>query len=98
MINSLSSIPFKFNQKVFDFVVKQGIEYGLINDPNYIHPLEEKKKLTSKEMVTLDSFLSKIKLEKNILGLASIFSYVDEFYIPVRMDSRGRVYCIAQAP
>jgi DNA-directed RNA polymerase, mitochondrial len=47
-----------------------------------------------KESKELDSFLSKKLLEKNILGLANIFKNVAEFFIPVRMDNRGRIYCI----
>jgi len=31
----------------------------------------------------------------NILGLAHIFKNVPEFYIPVRIDYRGRLYCVA---
>jgi len=30
----------------------------------------------------------------NILELALIFKNVPEFYIPVRIDNRGRVYCL----
>ena len=32
----------------------------------------------------------------NILGLSFIFKNVNEFFIPVRIDNRGRVYCISE--
>jgi len=79
--------------EVLDFIIKNGIHYNLIIDPDFQHPLKEKKKLTFTERKTLESFLSKKKLESNILGLASIFRNVKEFYIPVRIDNRWRVYC-----
>ena len=31
----------------------------------------------------------------NIIGLSLIFKNVPEFFIPVRIDNRGRIYCIA---
>ena len=31
----------------------------------------------------------------NILGLSNIFKNVPEFFIPVRLDNRGRIYCMA---
>ncbi len=31
----------------------------------------------------------------NILSLATIFKNVPHFYIPVRIDNRGRIYCMA---
>lgn len=46
------------------------------------------------EKKKLDSYLSRKQLEMNILGLALIFKNVPEFYIPVRIDNRGRVYCL----
>ena len=30
----------------------------------------------------------------NILGLALLYKNIPEFYIPVRIDNRGRVYCM----
>lgn len=57
--------------------------------------LKIKKKLSFYEKKTLDSFLSKKQLEMNILSLATIFKNVPHFYIPVRIDNRGRIYCMA---
>ena len=36
-----------------------------------------------------------IKIKNNILALATIFKNVPEFFIPVRIDNRGRIYCMA---
>jgi DNA-directed RNA polymerase len=37
--------------------------------------------------------MSKKFVQENILGLADIFEDVPEFFIPVIMDFRGRIYC-----
>ncbi|KZV77888.1 DNA/RNA polymerase, partial [Exidia glandulosa HHB12029] len=97
-VNNLSSVAYKINTDVLEFILEKGIEYDLIIDPDFKHPIEIKKnnhqKLTISENKSLDSFLSKKQLEMNILGLALIFKNVPEFYIPVRLDNRGRIYCM----
>lgn len=95
-VNNLSSVGFKINIPVLDFILEKGVEYNLIIDLVFKHPLEDKKKkLSFYEKKTLDSFLSKKQLEMNILSLATIFKNVPHFYIPVRIDNRGRIYCMA---
>ena len=98
MVNNLSKVGFKINEQVLDFIMEYGLEYKLIIDPNFTHPLETKsnrQKLTLSEKKSLYSFLSKKHLEMNILGLANIFKDISEFFIPVRIDNRGRLYCMA---
>jgi DNA-directed RNA polymerase len=56
-----------------------------------LHPLSVKESLRKTEKVLLESFYSKRDLEKNVLGLAEIFKHVQEFYMPVRLDYRGRI-------
>ena len=96
-VNNLSSVGYKINVPVLDFILEKGLEFGLYTDPNLKHPLEIKKlnkKLTPTENRNLDEFLSIKQLEMNILGLALVFKNVPEFYIPVRLDNRGRFYCL----
>lgn len=57
--------------------------------------LKKQQKLTLSEIKTLDAFLSIKQLEMNILGLAFILKNIPEFFIPVRIDNRGRIYCMA---
>ena len=65
-------------------------------DNNNIHPLALKNKLNSSELKELESFYSKKYLEQNILGLSVLFKDVPTFYMPVRLDYRGRLYCITE--
>lgn len=97
MVNKLSSVDYKINSDVLEFILEYGIELDLLTDPNLIHDLEIKKnkgkRLTLLEKKTLDSFISKKYIENNILGLALILKNVPQIYIPVRIDNRGRFYC-----
>lgn len=72
MVDNLNSVSFNINQEVLDFITKYYKKYNLIIDPDFIHPLEEKNKLTKLERITLDSFLSRRNLESDILNLAHI--------------------------
>lgn len=48
------------------------------------------------EYIELSSYLSKIYLQENILGLAAVYSNTHEFFLPVRVDFTGRLYCISE--
>lgn len=94
-INNINSVGFKINTEVLDFIYNNAQTYKLVTDPKFIHPLEFKKKLTMHEAKELEGFRSKKYLEMNILGIANIYRLVPEFFIPIRMDNRGRIYCIS---
>lgn len=55
-----------------------------------------KNKLYKWERLELESYKSKKYVEDNILALADLFEHVPEFFIPVRLDYRGRIYCITE--
>ena len=96
LVNNMSSVGYKINKDVFNFIKTYGIKYGLVDDKNIKHPLYDKSKLTYSEHKQLESYLSKLELQENILGLANVFANVHEFYIPVRLDFRGRMNCMSE--
>jgi DNA-directed RNA polymerase len=63
---------------------------------NYDHPLSKKEKQTKVEYIEYSSYLSRLELQENILGVAEVFSNIHEFFIPVRIDFTGRLYCISE--
>jgi len=96
MVNNLNSVPYKINTELLEFIEQYNDLFNLLlEDPN-INKIIIKSKLTKPEYKRLESYLSKLELEENVLGLARVFSNLPEFYIPGRIDNRGRWYCISQ--
>ena len=44
VINNLSSVGYKINIPVLNFILENGLNYNLFTDPDFVHPLEIKKK------------------------------------------------------
>jgi hypothetical protein len=94
LVNNVSSVGFKINTDMLNFISLYGDKLGLFLDD--IHVNEGVNKLSKSERLELESYISKLDLQENIFGLAKVFSFIPEFYLPVRIDSRGRLNCISQ--
>jgi len=79
---------------MLDFINTYNDKFNLLIRPY----LEDKIKtrLSKAEYTNLESYISKLDLQENILGLAKVYSNLNEFYLPVRIDYRGRMNCVSQ--
>jgi DNA-directed RNA polymerase len=94
LVNNINSVGYRINTDVLNFIYKYGVEYDLIE--HIANPYENRVKLTKREHILNESYMSKMELQENILGLANVLSKLHEFFIPVRIDNRGRMYCISE--
>ena len=94
LVNNMNSVGYKINKDVLNFLDNYGVEYDLILHKE--SPLLNKPNLRKMEKIQLESYQNKVELQENILGLARVYSQIHEFYLPVRIDFRGRMYCISE--
>ena len=91
MINSISSTPYKINLQLLDYLSVD--KHKLLLDKNEPSKYEGIKKKTNYQKAKHSGYVSKIVLQETILGIAEFFGKFPQIYFPVRMDTRGRIYC-----
>lgn len=96
LFNNISSVSYKIDKDVLNFINIYDIDYGLFDDKNIKKLLSNKFNLIREEYINLKRTLSKLKLQKNILGLSNIFANIHKFYIPERLDFKHRVNYICK--
>lgn len=102
LVNNINGVGYKINRDVFNFVSNEGD--GIFKKELVVFDLDKIQEISNikikdfkgKKLEEYQATLSKITLQKNILGIAKVFMEVDQFFIPVRLDSRGRLYCTAE--
>lgn len=93
MVNGIGKTSFKINSVLLQYLISEGKH--LLLDKNEKHPLEFKSKNTKREKGLIESHYSKINLQETILEIALCYDSIPYMYIPVRIDQRGRLYCLA---
>jgi hypothetical protein len=92
-INRLASVPLKINIKVLI-----EIESMLKNKSNLllheVHELTGKEGLKPEQLKIVQAHNSKFAQQMQIINIARTFACLNEFYLPVNADWRGRIYTI----
>ena len=94
LVNNVNSVGFKINKDMLDFIDTYGDKFNLLLPAISYEKLNTR--ISKTEYNKLESYVSKLDLQENILGLAKVYSNLKEFYLPVRIDYRGRMNCISQ--
>lgn len=95
MVNEMSSVPYKINTEVLNYIVTFGKAKGvLIDDEKEIKPYLPRgtTKLKVGEAAKLKPVLSKYTMENLILEIAQVYSLAEKIYFPLRLDNRTRFY------
>ena len=95
LINGISTIPYKVNREVLEFINQYGVDKGIIIDIQESEGFRANPhvKLTRKEKSMYRSLMSRIFLQTAILAIAQTYSKVKAFYFPIHLDQRTRFYC-----
>lgn len=92
-INRLASVPLKINIKVLI-----EIESMLKNKSNLllheVHELTGKEGLKPEQLKLVQAHNSKFAQQMQTINIARTFACLNEFYLPVNADWRGRIYTI----
>lgn len=95
MVNNITGTPFKINQTLLDYITGEGTKHNLLIDVTIKHKFADLDKRTKYQKSVFASHNSKVVLQETILGIADFFRKFSQIYFPVRLDQRGRLYCIS---
>jgi len=107
-VNKLASVPFRINLEVLKLIEEmleiKSEKYKdiLLFDVHEWTDVEKKidresgkeRKLTVEEQKEVQEHNSKYFQQMQIINIARTYAYLDEFYLPVNVDWRGRVYTL----
>lgn len=93
LLNNVGKIPFKVNKEVLMFILSSKGRHLLINQ-SYMDKFKKVEGLSKYMQQKQTSLQSKFILQEFILNIATLFKEFNSIYFPVKLDHRGRVYCI----
>lgn len=91
LVNGISAVPYKINTEVLDFISKN-TDLNLIYDIHKPHKYQNIKR-NKLQNSAYKTYVGQLLNQEITLDIASVFRNFSKFYLPVRLDQRGRMYC-----
>lgn len=94
LVNNTSKVPFKVNKELLA-ILNTDLGTKLLLDNKIINELENSSVYLSKYKLTkLTSLKSKLLQPEFVLKIANLYKEFNSIYFPVKLDHRGRLYCL----
>ena len=93
LVNNLSATPFKVNKELLYFLYSE-LGSSLLIQESELKEYESKQPLSKYKQKKYTALCSQFVHQNFILKIANIFKNYNSIYFPVKLDNRGRVYCI----
>jgi DNA-directed RNA polymerase len=93
LVNGISQTPFKINEEVLDFILNNNSKFNFYIDENKPHKFEDALTNTARKK-SYKKHVSQLMHQKTVLEIVNTFKGFSEIYFPVRIDKRGRMYCL----
>jgi len=97
IINGIASTPFCINKALLNYIKENNNRFKLLLYDPYIGLSDTDVKSIRQDKVKYAEFtsaVSKYNLERHIISIATLYENQKNIYFPMKMDSRGRIYCI----
>lgn len=92
-LNNIGSTPFKVNQDLLSFILSEKGKGLAINENDFVQ-FNNIENLSKYKIAKYKCLQSKFVLQEFILNIANLYKNFNSIYFPVKLDHRGRLYCI----
>lgn len=92
LVNNVSKTPFKINTVLLDYLHSDKGSGLLIQEDQT--KVRDSKKLTGSSLKEYHKINSQYAHQQYILHIADLYKNFPSIYFPVKLDQRGRLYCV----